>query len=173
MRSGILSDEYTKQHFAAFFERPFPKGITNDARHKRVQRPGIPYYDLYQEAQITMDNPYERASEMVERYVAPVEPVNVPAEVVPDTPKTTIFEMSVDEMQNLMGNNEISPPHQPDFGNPFAVYGDQLASDFISQYGTMQNVMSSSPLYEPAQEYPPRSLPSLRENSAYNAHGMK
>ena len=120
-----------------------------------------------------MDNPYERASEMVERYVAPVEPVNVPAEVVPDTPKTTIFEMSVDEMQNLMGNNEISPPHQPDFGNPFAVYGDQLASDFISQYGTMQNVMSSSPLYEPAQEYPPRSLPSLRENSAYNAHGMK
>lgn len=154
MRSGILSDDYTKENFPAFFDQPFRKG--------RIRKPGIPYYDLYATAQVTMDNVYVGASELVENYVSPVANVvaNVPQlAVTPESPKTNIFEMNLEEMQNIITNNtswNISPPHQPDFGNPFANYGNQVAD----QYGTMQ------PLEVP--EAPPRSLPTLRPDFGYN-----
>ena len=93
MRSGILSDDYTKENFPAFFDQPFRKG--------RIRKPGIPYYDLYATAQVTMDNVYEAASELVQNYVPPV--ANMVANVPPAAPSEpeTFFDPALEVFRNI------------------------------------------------------------------------
>ena len=60
MREGVLSDEYIRTHNPAFF----PK-------RKGTKKASIPYYDLFAVAQVTHQNVFERASQMVMDYDPP------------------------------------------------------------------------------------------------------
>ena len=154
MRTGILSDEYVKKKYPAFFKQNF--------RGKSI----IPYYDLYQIAQVTMDNPYRGASDIVERYTNNIANQSV---VTPDSP-VTIFEsigqgMTIQELFEMYMNidDEDEAAHKayspqlvfPDSPDSF---GKLLEDPFgLDQFGT--NLQP---------ENPPRTLPNLRPNFGYN-----
>ena len=68
MRTGVLSDEYIRSANPAFFPQPKAR------KGRRASRPfQVPFYDLYQVAQVTMQNPYDGAAELVKNY-RPSEP---------------------------------------------------------------------------------------------------
>ena len=160
MRTGVLSDEYTKKNFPAFFPQPFRKG--------RIQKPGIPFFDLYQATQVTMDNPYAEASEMVLNYVPPVEPPPVAANLplppvnppAPSSPQTSV-DPNNQGNQNLGSSSSTAqfPPLSPQ-ASPL---NSLISSIFVNlnQHGTM------------IPENPPRSMPNLRPDSAYTSFGQK
>ena len=153
MRTGILSDEYVKKKYPAFFRQNF--------RGRSI----IPYYDLYALAQVTMDNPFQGASDIVERYTNNIANQSV---VTPDSP-VTIFEsigkgMTMQELFEMYmdTDDEDQAAHQ--------AYSPQLVIP--------DEVSSSNPLEDPfgldqfgsnlQPENPPRTLPNLRPNFGYN-----
>ena len=172
MRTGILSDEYVKKKYPAFFKQNFSgKSI-------------LPYYDLYAIAQVTMDNPFQGASEIVENYV-PMNVPNVPvvnqalnippAPATPSSPTTSIDP----NMQTRIGTGSNSPPPAtPPLQSPFqsplsplqtlinSIFGD----DTFQQHGTMQSSVTGSSSTAPSgsTDAPPRTLPNLRPNFGYN-----
>ena len=158
MRSGILSDDYTKENFPAFFDQPFRKG--------RIRKPGIPYYDLYATAQVTMDNVYEAASELVENYVPPV--ANMVANVPPAAPSEpeTFFDPALEVFRNI-GLPSPFPPLDPQIDqygsmNPFGYQPDEDDTKAHRAYSPPH------PGIAEASEAPPRSLPTLRPDFGYN-----
>ena len=124
MRTGILSDAYAEKHYAIFMNK----------FHKGKKKPGVAFYDLYEQAQVTMDNPYEGASEMVENYAG--------ATVLPEIPEPP--------------ESTVIPPSSPQT-NVVHTNVQQLNAT-INQYGSFM----SSPLFDPDDNQAPRTLPHLR-----------
>lgn len=81
MRTGVLSDEYIRQQNYVFFNHSFSDHELLKPKGKfryRVKKPVMPFYDLYEIAERTMQNPYEGIEQLIINYTdsQPETPVN-------------------------------------------------------------------------------------------------
>ena len=93
MRQGVLSDEYIRTKNPAFFPR---------RRDKR--KVTIPFYDLFAVAQVTHQNVFERASQMVLDYVPPPPP----SSPRPNSPSDTQLSLSVTQRRESSGSSRAA-----------------------------------------------------------------
>ena len=72
MRTGVLSDEYIRQQNYVFFNHSFSDHELLKPKGKfkyRVKKPVSPFYDLYEIAERTMENPYDGIEQLIINYI--------------------------------------------------------------------------------------------------------
>ena len=103
MHKGVLSDEYIRKQNPAFFFDTFK------TRKPRVKKSLMPYYDLYNVAQVTQQNVYAVASDMVLNYTPPPE-IPPPPPVDPFSPSFSSPTSTVDGTPRYL---PFDPNHNP------------------------------------------------------------
>ena len=105
MHKGVLSDDYIRKQNPAFFFD------TWKTRKPGIKKSLMPYYDIFSVAQVTQQNVYAGASEMVLNYVPPIPlPVPVPQQVDPFSPAAS--------PASTVDNSSRYVPYDPN-NNPF------------------------------------------------------
>ena len=111
MRTGVLSDDFIKQQNYVFFNHSFSDHELLKPKSKyryRVKKPVSPFYDLYEIAERTMENPYEGIDQLIINYMdsRPETPANIANPFLPavlGSPSRTVTYRSGGSLYGLTG----------------------------------------------------------------------
>ena len=86
MRAGVLSDDFIRQQNYVFFNHSFSDHELLKPKGKfkyRVKKPVMPFYDLYQVAERTMENPYDGIEQLIINYTDSIQETPIANQISP------------------------------------------------------------------------------------------
>ena len=164
MRTGFLSDEQIRLDHPAFFPQLFHVHEASKPKGRKftrvIKKPLLPYYDLYDIAQRTMENPYEGAAEIVKNYT-PVMALPVLPPAAPASPATEVNATSeADSDSELSSEAPESPPIPPSMQSAYQEL--QRAPTPASRIAALRIARSETRSPPPMPSRPELGTPSYR-----------